>query len=323
MNKPLVSVIIPAFNAEKYIAETVKSVLSQTYPNIEVLIIDDGSTDNTFEVAQLYRAKNIKVFSQVNKGASAARNNGLKSAGGKYIQFLDADDFLSEDKIELQVELLEQYEGWIAVCNTVHFFDGEVPLSQPIKANPFLFSTDDPIEFLINLYGGNGKAGMIQPNAWLSPRPVIDKAGYWNEHISLDDDGEFFFRVLLASNGVAYCEKGVNYYRKFRKSNNLSSSKSFDSRMGAFQAACIKCDALLTKTMDPRARKAMTYNFMEMAVVNYPMHREITRQALNKIKELGGTHYEPVVGGRLLEVVKRVFGWKAARYLSHLNNSLF
>src|SRR3954463_5077031 len=104
MDNPLVSIIIPVYNAEKYIAETINSAADQTWSNKEIIIIDDGSTDGSLAIAKRFANDQIKVFSQANKGASAARNRGLLEAKGKYVQFLDGDDLLMPNKIALQLE---------------------------------------------------------------------------------------------------------------------------------------------------------------------------------------------------------------------------
>lgn len=104
--KPLVSVIMPTYNAEKYLAESINSVIAQTYDNWELLITDDRSSDNTLAIAKHYVAKDsrIKLFIQEqNKGAGAARNNSIENASGKYIAFLDADDLWVPEKLEKQV----------------------------------------------------------------------------------------------------------------------------------------------------------------------------------------------------------------------------
>lgn len=108
MNRPKVSIIIPVYNGEKYIKECLDSVLSQTYQNIEILIINDGSTDNTSKILGEYPNKKIKVISQDNNGVSAARNNGIKNASGDYITFLDIDDLLIETYINELVENLQK-----------------------------------------------------------------------------------------------------------------------------------------------------------------------------------------------------------------------
>jgi glycosyltransferase involved in cell wall biosynthesis len=214
MVSSLVSIIIPVYNSEKHLQETILSAIAQTWPNKEIIIIDDGSTDNSLQIAKSFKNDIIKVFTQENKGASAARNKGLKEAKGEFIQFLDADDTLSSNKISDQIKLLSQQAGKIAVCSTVHFFSNENPFvgSPSIYEDSFLYDTDDPIAFLINLYGGNDKGGsMIQTNAWLTPADVIKRAGYWSEIYSPDDDGEFFCRVLLASrNGYLNTDTSIS-----------------------------------------------------------------------------------------------------------------
>ena len=104
--QPLVSIIIPVYNAEKYLADSITSAVSQTWPNKEIIVVDDGSTDQSLKVAKGFESDVVSVFFCENKGASAARNFGLRLAKGGYIQFLDADDLLRHDNIEKQFHAL-------------------------------------------------------------------------------------------------------------------------------------------------------------------------------------------------------------------------
>ena len=99
----LVSILIPCYNADKWLKETIESALSQTWSNKEIIIVDDGSTDNSLQIAKQFESNIVKVISQVNKGATAARNKAFEYARGDYIQWLDADDLLAPDKIEKQM----------------------------------------------------------------------------------------------------------------------------------------------------------------------------------------------------------------------------
>src|SRR5947208_2891018 len=101
----LVSILIPAFNSEAWIAETIESALVQTWPRKEIIIVDDGSTDRTLAVAREFASKEVSVLTQPNQGAAAARNKAYSISQGKYIQWLDADDVLAPDKIARQMEL--------------------------------------------------------------------------------------------------------------------------------------------------------------------------------------------------------------------------
>src|ERR1700734_1741735 len=103
--KPLVSILIPACNAGPFIADTIKSAMAQTWPEKEVIIVDDGSTDDTHSIAQKFASKGITVVTQKNHGASLARNRALSLCRGEYIQWLDADDVLACDKISRQMEM--------------------------------------------------------------------------------------------------------------------------------------------------------------------------------------------------------------------------
>ena len=98
--KPLVSILIPAYNAERWIAETIQSALDQTSARKEIIVVDDGSSDQTLKIARRFACKTVSVVSQQNRGASATRNHALALSKGEYIQWLDADDLLGPTKIE-------------------------------------------------------------------------------------------------------------------------------------------------------------------------------------------------------------------------------
>ena len=107
---PLVSVIIPIYNVEKYLGRCLDSVINQDYKNIEIILINDGATDNSLNIAIDYQKKDkrIKVFSQKNQGLSAARNTGLDKAVGNYITFIDSDDYVSKDYVSYMFNLLKK-----------------------------------------------------------------------------------------------------------------------------------------------------------------------------------------------------------------------
>src|SRR5919198_3579594 len=101
---PLVSILIPAYNAERWLADTIRSALEQTWPRKEIIIVDDGSRDQTLSIARQFAAKNVSVVTQENQGGSAARNRAFSLCQGEFIQWLDADDLLSPEKIARQIE---------------------------------------------------------------------------------------------------------------------------------------------------------------------------------------------------------------------------
>src|SRR6266516_4017115 len=109
--RPLVSILIPAYNAERWIGDTIRSALAQTWPRKEVIIVDDGSRDRTLAAAQQFASRNVLVVTQENRGASAARNSAFELCQGDYIQWLDADDLLAPDKISKQMEAANECQS--------------------------------------------------------------------------------------------------------------------------------------------------------------------------------------------------------------------
>jgi len=322
MNKPLVSIIIPVYNAGKYLEGTIISAIEQTWGNKEIIIVDDGSTDNSLAIAKKHENTWIKVFSQQNKGAGAARNKGLKESKGDYIQFLDADDLLNTNKIESQIEQLIKFPEHLAVCPTVHFEDGTEPTGQPVQHEWYATGSDDPADFLIKLYGGAligpTYGGMIQPNAWLTPKYIIDKAGPWNEMRNPDDDGEFFCRVILASKGIIHAGGAVNYYRKFKTGNSLSGKADYESASGILKSTDSKASNLLAHTNRPEAKPVLARLYYENAFTFYPYYTDLAVEAEQKAKKLAPEYkFMPYKGGIKLYLSKLI-GWKPVRYMQYL-----
>lgn len=115
---PLISIIVPVYQVKPYIGECVESLLAQTYANLEILLVDDGSTDGSGEICDEYARRDgrVRVIHQENRGVSAARNTGLDQAKGKYVAFVDSDDAVLPDYIELLYDLLCRYQADIAAC---------------------------------------------------------------------------------------------------------------------------------------------------------------------------------------------------------------
>jgi glycosyltransferase involved in cell wall biosynthesis len=320
-HKPLVSVIIPVYNAGKFLGETIKSAILQTWPNIEIIIVDDGSTDNSVAIATKYVGEKVHVFIQQNKGASAARNHGLREAKGDYIQFLDADDILSPDKIEGQMNILNGSQTHLALCRVVHFNDGEDFRDRPIKDDDWFCSdTNDPVDFLLKLNAGEdvmpGYGSMVQPNSWLTPKILIEKAGPWNEFRCPDDDGEFFCRVILASQGIKYSTTGTNYYRKHTLNNTLSAQKSLSAFESILLSIDLKYSYIKQKLNAPIVERIFAKHYWEIGVAAYPQYRKFSKNAIKKAIEYGykGQKFK---AGPISTFLSRIFGWRLLRVLTY------
>lgn len=314
MEYPKVSIIIPSFNAEKHIEETLDSVINQTWENIETFVIDDGSDDNTVEIAKKYESDKLTVIKQKNSGACVARNKGLNLSSGQYIQYLDADDVLSYDKIEAQLKVLAGSNDYLAVCPTVHFMDGEDYKSMSPREESFwIYDNDDPVEFLVRLYGGDGERWMVQTSAWLTPKIICDKIGPWDESLLLDQDGEYFTRAVLASKGIR-TTGGVNYYRRFFFGGNISAKANKRENLeSAIHALSCKAKYIGDRTNSDRYRQAMATLWQEIAINAYPSFPDLTKTCEEKVKDTGKTPDIPILGGTLIEATKKLFGWKVAK----------
>ena len=324
---PLVSIIIPVYNSEQHLDECIRSAIGQTWANKEIILVDDGSTDNSYNIAHKYAGQpGISIIHQKNKGASAARNAGLKEAKGDYIQFLDADDLLNSVKIEHQMQLLKGKHFAISNCATVHYFDNSNPfINQPIHEWYSEGSTNS-IEFLTRLYGGSligpTYGGMIAIHAWLCPKAVIDKAGNWNEELSADDDGEFFCRVILASDEIIYSDKGICYYRKYIQKESLSAVNNYRANKSLLMANDLKAQYLLAKTRDFKTKLALCRIYWEYAILFHPKYPELAREAEKKARALVPEfHFKPYNKG-LNAVLSKLIGWKSVRYLQYLKNNI-
>ncbi len=311
----MVSVIIPVYNCGESIHRTMKSVLAQSYPELEVILVDDGSTDNSYTLAKQYESSRVQVLQQKNAGAAVARNTGLAVSKGEYIQFLDAGDVLGEEKIAAQVKALETQPGKVAVCNYKQFTtDEELKNGQYPDQSAFIYSSDDPQDFLIDLWGGKGHMNFIQTNCWLVPKQIIEQAGGWRAYRCPDDDGEFFARVLLASEGIVHVRGVYNYYHITPGGiNQLSRNGNPKYLKNVLLTIDLKHQYLLNRGKHPLINKAIASQYLRFAVDQFPAQKLLSAIANKRYRALNEKVEVPVLGGRMIEFIKRVFGWRIAR----------
>lgn len=152
---PDVSVIIPIYNGEKYIPKTLKSMINQTHKNIEIICIDDGSTDKTMALLNEYakRHKNIRVFSQENQGVGKTRNRGLVLARGKYVIFLDVDDEFDKNMLKVMYERAEEFNSDIVVCNSITAWSNTL-INYKMTPIKFAFNMNDIPDTIFNFNMG-------------------------------------------------------------------------------------------------------------------------------------------------------------------------
>jgi len=309
MTRPLVSVLIPCFNAERYIGETIDSVLGQTWPEIEIVIVNDGSTDrSSHEIGRFAARPNLMVLDRPNKGAAASRNEALRHSRGEFIQYLDADDLLSPEKIELQVRRIENQRYSIASAEWGRFYT--MPDEAEFQAEE-VWRDLAPLDWLA-LSRRDG-LGMMFPALWLVPRSVVVAAGPWAEDLSLTDDMEFFTRVLLSSERVLFSAGARCYYRSGVR-GSLSGRKTPAAWDSQFRAIDLCERSVLAREDSDRMRRGFALSWQHLAHACHPYHRELAKNALMRARALHAVHVDPG-GGPAFRCVARLFGWRLARRL--------
>ncbi len=189
---------MPAYNAAPWIADAMESIRAQTWRNKEAIIIDDGSTDETFRIAQRYVSKGVEVITQKNAGACAARNKALSLAQGDFIQWLDADDILSPEKIEHQIKISAQLSDPLVLYTSAWGqFYYRIAAAKFVRTS--LWCNHTPVSWLTRKFKENI---YMPPISWLVSRKLTEMAGPWDQRLSQDDDGEYFCRVVCASKEV-------------------------------------------------------------------------------------------------------------------------
>jgi len=302
---PLVSVLIPAYNVEHLIVETIESVLAQTWQNKEIIIVNDGSTDDTLSVARRYESSIVKVIDQENRGQCASENRAFQESQGDFIEYLDADDLLAPDKLERQVKLLGGADSeFIASGEWARFFNSP---DESLFIPELVWKSMNPVDWLICSWGDGG---MMHGAAWLVPRRVAERAGPWNENLSLINDFEFFSRLLLASKGVKFCAGARTYYRSGHP-GRLSASKSRSAMESAILSLELGTGYLLAIEDTPRARNACATVYQRFIYSAYPNALDLLDVAEAKVKELGGTNAKPR-GTPLFQIISSMIGWKKA-----------
>ena len=218
----LVSIIIPSYNYSQYISDAINSILEQTYPHWEIIVVDDGSMDNTADVVARFTAQDsrIKYYYQQNQGLSAARNTGIYLSQGEYLQLLDADDYLSPTKLELQVKVLAANPKIALVYgdtyNFQHSNDSTVPREMK-KLNLHMAPTSGQgLELAMHLAYDN----VFLPGNPLFRKALAKQIGAFDEQLFSLEDWHFWYRGVLQ--GVTYMydnQCGTEFFARTHGSN--------------------------------------------------------------------------------------------------------
>ena len=303
----MVSIIIPCFNAEAWLDATIRSARAQTWPETEIIVVDDGSSDGSLALAHLHEGARVTVVSQENRGAAAARNRGLRLARGSFVQFLDADDLLSPDKVAAQMEVLSDAPAdSVASCRWGRFRSdpSEAAFSDTAVFRDFIPARD----FLIHVAA---TSDMMHPASWLTPRAVAEAAGPWDESLSLNDDGEYFCRVLLRASSIRYSPDGSVWYRS-GLGGSLSGQISRRAMVSAHRSIALFACHLLSADNSPQTRAALAIYWRRLQYELYPHAVDLSRDAGRRSRALGRATV-PLPFGPRLRALAAITGWRFAR----------
>jgi len=315
--KPLVSILIPAFNAEEWIADTLRSAIGQTWPNKEIVVVDDGSSDRTLEIAQRFESNSVRIFTKENQGAAATRNKAFALSHGDYIQWLDADDLLAPDKIAKQMEALGRSPdkrkllsgSWGRFMHR-YYRTRFVPTA--------LWCDLTPVEWLVrkmsqNLY--------MQTATWLASRELTEATGPWDTRLLGDDDGEYFCRALLASDGIRFVSESKVYYRASGTASLSyigSSDKKRDAQWCSMQ---LHVKYLRSLEESERTHQACVKYLQNWLIFFYPERMDLVKQAENLAQSLGGQLRPPHLSWKYSWIASTL-GWPVAKHVQRILPSI-
>lgn len=316
---PLVSIIIPVYNGEKYLAAAIESALAQDWERKEIIVVNDGSTDRSLAIIESYRPQ-LTLINQKNSGACNARNAGLKAAAGDYIQYLDQDDLLHPKKISLQVRDLRGESEATLACGRLFIIKEDVDDYRAFDFFDSLNTYTSPIDWMIWSFEGRA----MQSSVWLVPRKLHEQAGYWNEELKSNpnDDGELLCRIVLASDTVKFNAEAKIYFREHEgprgsRANDLTKITSL------YRSLELSTSYLLAAEDSRRTRHAAACTFKHFAYAHCQTAPDIAQQALEQIKRLGFTRVDyEVIGGRTFRLIDKTLGAGPAIKFKVLVNSL-
>lgn len=310
---PLVSILIPAYNAQSWIADTIHSALAQTWSRTEVIVVNDGSTDRTLQMARAFTSKKVLVVTQPNQGASAARNKALSLCQGDYVQWLDADDLLSSDKIAKQIEVAEECGGKRTLLSSAWgAFMYRVSKARFLPTA--LWHDHLPVEWLLGKMGENLH---MQTATWLVSRELTEAAGPWDPRLSLDDDGEYFCRVVLASQAIRFVTNAKVFYRNSNLDSLSNIDRSDKKLESQFRSMKLHISHIRRREDSERVRTACVKYLQTWFIWFYEERADLALELERLAATLGGRLEVPQLR-RKYRWIQRVGGRGLARRVQYL-----
>jgi len=307
----LVSIIIPCYNAQRWIAEAVDSCLTQTYAPIEIIVVDDGSTDGSLAIIQSY-GERVIYETGLNRGGNHARNRGFALSHGAYIQFLDADDYLLPDKIARQVRFLEETGADVVYGDWRHQFH------EPDRR---VWQDDVHVSGYQNDVLASLLAGWwVAPVGLLWRRRAVLASGGWDESLAAGQDQDFFLSVAMTGAGVRYQPGCHSIYRRYGAVTVSTANRL--RWLENHRRVLEKAEERLQQTgrLTEAYRQALARSYFHVARNYYGVQRDQCQALMQKVFELDPS-FSPQES-RLYNMAWRFFGARIADALAGLKHSV-
>jgi len=315
MSKPKVSICIPCHNAGDYLEATLDSLLAQTYPNIEIIVTNDASTDRSKDILDRYHDEhNITVVTERCGSAAKSRNRALREATGDYVKFFDADDLLSPEMVERQIARLDGTTNCIASSEWGRFYNDDLSSYKENRENVWrdMKGPDWLVEACENA------RPMMQAGMFLIPKSLLDETGGWDEELTLLDDFEFHARLFSHCDQILFVPETILYYRS-GMAGSLSQRSDRKGAESAYHSFSRGLDHVLAKRDDIEAKKSAATMMQDFIYTFYPAHSDLLAKAAARVAELGGTSHQPD-GPPKFQTLRKFVGWKLARRIESATN---
>ena len=271
--KPLVSILIPCYNAQKWIAQAIESALNQTYPYKEVIVVDDGSTDGSLEIIQSFGDRIIHETG-INCGGNAARNRLLELSSGEWLQYLDADDYLLPNKIAQQIQYLEELDTDIIYSPSIFQYHTGEKVTQEILPIP---QPHDTWILLTRWY-------LPQTGSPLWRKQAIIDVGGWKVEQLCCQEHELYLRLLIAQKRFCYYEEAASVYRQWSESTVCKKSITETYRRRLEVVDKTEQHLIITKQLTQSRQNAINQARFECARIIWLTNKEWAKTIVKQIR---------------------------------------
>lgn len=306
MSCVVISVLIPNYNGEPFIHDCIRSVVRQLDPHDEIVVVDDHSTDGSLALLHSLAKDhpNLVVSSNPRKGGASARNHAFSLSSGACIQWLDVDDFIDKDKLSLARNHIEHQPSELHACPWHPFTDNLEEGRLPGDVDWDTIPTDSsPAEWL-------ARDTFMGLHCYAGHRTLFEKAGPWDESLTINQDGEYFARVIAQSGGVHFTQKTEVYYR--RVSSGSVSRFTPEKADSLFRSIESMAATAMKVESSERMEQMVSNRWQHFIYTVYPSRPDLIEQAESKLQYLPKPNISnPNAVSPLSRWISGAFGWKA------------